>query len=1004
MSLRAAVLLLLAATAVSARRLPIQVFTSAQGLPRNSVGCLVSGPNGMLWICTSEGLVRFDGTRFRVFGLSEGLPSRRIFDFIPSRKGGFWVVTGAGLCRITAGARIGDRCRPLRVDQPEGEFSSDGLVESAGGETWVATSRALFRVSADGRALERMAFQLRAEEVVNSLAEGPSGDLLVATNQAIYDWRPGSPPRDIAGRGGEQVLLISPDEIWVVGHGFYRILFKRGQPFVENPREPVFQSFETILRRKDRSIWAAGRVDLASPGLWRLETGADGSPRVVETYTQAEGLPPATIYGLSEDAYGNLWGATEGSGIFRIADSGFVSYDGKDGLGTARIGGIFEDPSGRLAVQAPHPQGFGLLLRNGDHFQLSSLRLPPNQKYFGWGWNQITVAAHDGEWWWAAGAALLRFPKTARVEDLAHTTPIAYDVHSPLGCRDVFRAMEDSSGDLWISCLGPNTLTRWERSSGRFHRWSAADGWPEPDTANVIREGPAGTLWIGGNNNAVRFRHGRFEAFPLAPGQMNVVIRDLLIDHAGRVWIATWRAGLFRCDNPGGARPVFRAYTVQEGLSSNAVGSVTEDRAGFIYVGTARGVDRIDPRVPLESRRIRHFTVSDGLPDSEQNVAYCDRQGHVWFGSLHGLSEFDPTKAAPLAPPKVYVTRVRVRGEEFPLPWEGARWLSLNLSANRNQIEIEYAGLDLRAANSLRYQYRLGPDSQWSDPGEQLSVNYATLPRGSLRFEVRAVDADGQVSPQNAGVELFVESPVWLQWWFLVAVAGVLAAVVIWVYNYRVRHLLAIERLRTRIATDLHDDMGASLSQISILSELARKRSAPEVLADIADIARRMAEDMSDIVWAISPKHDRFDGLVHRMRRFADDTLNGRNIALRFETAGVAGHSEVPLEIRRPLYLVFKEAVNNVARHSAASQAVVRLEQDSASLKLAVEDDGRGFDPQLAYEGEGLTSIARRIRDIGGSAHWDSHPGAGTRFTAILPLNSRTSPHKRGARFVGSGS
>ena len=175
------------------------------------------------------------------------------------------------------------------------------------------------------------------------------------------------------------------------------------------------------------------------------------------------------------------------------------------------------------------------------------------------------------------------------------------------------------------------------------------------------------------------------------------------------------------------------------------------------------------------------------------------------------------------------------------------------------------------------------------------------------------------------------------------------------------------------------------------------------MLADIAEIARGMVAEMSDIVWAISPKHDRFEGLVHRMRRFADDTLGGRNISLSFETARVAGDSTIPLEIRRPLYLVFKEAVNNVARHSGATRAAVRLEQDGPYLKLAVEDDGRGFDPARRYEGEGLVSITRRVRDIGGSAQWDSRPGAGTRFTAILPLRSRGAPHRLGGRWGGNG-
>ena len=213
-------------------------------------------------------------------------------------------------------------------------------------------------------------------------------------------------------------------------------------------------------------------------------------------------------------------------------------------------------------------------------------------------------------------------------------------------------------------------------------------------------------------------------------------------------------------------------------------------------------------------------------------------------------------------------------------------------------------------------------------------------------------------------------------------------------YDYRVRHLVAMERLRTRIATDLHDDIGASLTQISILSELARRGSAPQVLSDIANIARGLVSDMSDIVWAVNPRHDRFEGLVNRMRRFANDVLGGADIDLKFETEGLPENVPVPLDARRPLYLVLKEAVNNVARHSGAHNATIRLDVREGNLRLQVTDDGRGFDATASYPGEGLVSVARRLREIGGTANWDSLPAGGTRFTAVFPIPGRTGLHE----------
>lgn len=982
---RASALLLLAPLAGSillARQLPVRMFTMGQGLPRNAVNCLVPGATGMLWVCTSEGLARFDGYQFRLFGPEHGLPDRRITDLVPSRDGGFWVIAESGVCRLKPDAMVGDRCEVLAVDQPAGFFGT--LLESRSGQTWVASTRALYRLSADGRRLERTDFEI--PRPIISLADGANGGLLVGSDYALYHYRPGQPLRVLSEGMGN---IGIQDMLWIDGQlllattvGLYRM------PAGSTRLEEVSDGHavvDTLLRRHDGSVWAA-----ASTGLWRLSVAPDGRVTIAERFTERDGLPSDRLVVITEDRQGNLWGSTDAEGIFRIANSGLVYYNERDGIDTPRIASIFEDRLGRLCVMAGADQQPALFVRDGDRFRRAFIRYPFPIHYWGWGWNQLGFQAQNREWWFPTGQGVLRYPPHDRAEDLAQS-PIktVYDGKSALGCDDIFRLFEDSSGDVWVSCwgAGETRLARWDHRTGAFRQWTEADGWlHENDIAVAIRESAPGQFWIADTESVFRFRESRFERFSLREG-LPAMVRDLHIDRAGRIWVATVRGGLYRCDNPGDAKPVFRSYTVAEGLSSDSVRSVTEDDAGLIYAGTVRGVDRIDPAAPIEAHRIHHLTFADGLPESENNIAYRDRRGHLWFGSLRGLAEFNPAQTTRAAPPPVYLTRVRVRGQDVPLPWEGASKMSLRLASNRNQIEIEYASVNLQSVASLRYQYRLGGiDSRWSEPVQDRSVNYASLPSGSFGFEVRAVDADGRISHQTAALNLFVEAPVWRRWWFLLGALLLATCIAAAVYNYRVRQLLAIERLRTRIATDLHDDIGASLSQISILSELARRGTAPHLLSDIAETARAMVQDMSDIVWAVNPRHDHFEALAHRMRRFASDTLGGADIDLSFETAGLTADSLAPLEARRPLFLVFKEAVNNTARHSHASRATIRLELTGSALKLTVEDDGRGFDPHRSYDGEGLASIARRMRAAGGTAVWESASGQGTRFTATLPL------------------
>jgi signal transduction histidine kinase/ligand-binding sensor domain-containing protein len=988
-----ALALLTTALGLWAHRLPIQVYTTAQGLPRNSVACLVPDRNGLLWVCSSEGLARFDGSEFRTFGRDQGLPSSLVLDFLVSAKGGYWVVTHAGVCRLPPGSKIGNPCRLLEMDRQEGEFQTDSMVESPDGRIWVATNVALYRSSADSRKLERTTFPASASEI-DELGLTPDGQLLVTTARGVYisdsdGYRNLSGPA-MSDCGFGQVQMTDAGEIWVVGScGVYRISgWQAGQtPRMDRLIPPDTNSVGQILIRHDHSIWVA-----APPGLRHYQVQPGGSLLELERFSTAEGLPYRWITHLTEDSQGNLWGATEGLGIFRILATGFRVFDSEDGLGSGRVSSIFEGVNGDLCVTTSLELGLApeshLRVKNGDHFERVDFARDAHFHDWGWGWNQIALQARSGEWWFQSDRGLYRYPQTKTPSELRGLAPKAfYDVGSPLGESAIFRVFEDSRGDLWIGAQSPDrTLIRWQRSTGQFRHWTPAEGWPADTGALAIRESAGGAVWIGTDSNLLRFRDGKFDKYTMASGPV-LVVRDMYFDRAGSLWVASARNGVYRCDNPDAPTPVFRNYGAHDGLSSESTRSITEDDRGLIYVGTVRAVDRIDPRAPIGGANILHFTAADGLPEADQNVAYRDRRGHLWFGTLKGLAEYDPTQATERSIPRVYIRRVRVRGEDVPLPWEGTQSFSIELPSDKNQVEIEYAGIDLRSVASVRYQYRLsGVDADWSVPSPRFSVNYANMPAGERVFEVRAVGFDGVVGNGFATVRMALQAPLWRRAWFLALASLVLVSTGYWLYSYRVGYLLAMERLRTRIATDLHDDIGASLTQISVLTEIGGRDPSRGVLGEVAVISRDMVDEMSDIVWAVSPRHDRFDSIVHRMRRFAEDAMADGELV--FDASGLSPDLPLPLELRRSLYLVFKEAVNNVARHSDATRMVVRIATQDGLIELFVEDNGRGFDTNVRSQGEGLASIRRRLKEVHGTATWDTAPGSGTRFQAKLPLRS----------------
>jgi two-component sensor histidine kinase len=440
---------------------------------------------------------------------------------------------------------------------------------------------------------------------------------------------------------------------------------------------------------------------------------------------------------------------------------------------------------------------------------------------------------------------------------------------------------------------------------------------------------------------------------------------------------------------------------VKEGLSSDQITCITEDQWGRIYIGTGIGIDRLDP----ETGRIKRFTMADGLPNGFVNVAYRDRNNTLWFGTLQGLSRFLPSLDGPSDAPPILIQQLRVAGTDLPISELGETQLgNLQFDANKNQVEIKFVSLGFRSGDVLRYQFMLeGADRDWSAPANQRYVNYANLKPGSYRFRVRAVNADGVVSSEPAWVAFTIVPPVWQRWWFIGLLVLAIVGITHLIYRYHTRRLIELERVRTRIATDLHDDIGASLSKIAILSdvagqELSTMRDSPVAapLAQIADTSRDCVDAMSDIVWAVNPQRDHLSDLTHRMRRFAEDLLDAKDIDFTIRSS--LDDKDVPLgaDLRREVYLIFKECINNLVKHSGCTKAAVVFSVSGPWLVVSITDNGKGFEPASngsspGMGGHGLSSMQRRANALGGSLHIDSAVSRGTNVTLKVPLRQGSS-------------
>jgi signal transduction histidine kinase len=451
-------------------------------------------------------------------------------------------------------------------------------------------------------------------------------------------------------------------------------------------------------------------------------------------------------------------------------------------------------------------------------------------------------------------------------------------------------------------------------------------------------------------------------------------------------------------DDPAAPTLAARTVDLESGAITASALCLTADAAGLIWVGTTRGVVRLEP----STGRQAHFTTADGLANNLVTSAARDAAGALWFGTPEGVARLAAAPGAAFATPRAVIAAFRVNGVDRPVPELGTTGLTgITLAPDENRVRIDFASPSFAPGGRVLFQTRLdGLDTQWSASTADPTVRYLGLAAGSYRLSVRALAPDGSPGPE-ATASFRVRPPFWRRWEFLLSVLAVVAAAAFLVHRQGVKQAVAVERVRTRLATDLHDDVGSSLARISILSEVGRRDLDPggetaRLFGEIGETSRGVIDALGDAIWSIDPRHDDLQSLADRLRHFATDLLEGRGIACRIEIPAGAAAVDLPAEPRRHLFLLLKEAVTNAARHSGARAVTIAFGLEGRSLSVEVADDGAGFDPAAGRdlsepEGRGLENMGARARALGGALSVASSPGGGTRLTVSglpLPLTS----------------
>ncbi|HWA27417.1 MAG TPA: two-component regulator propeller domain-containing protein [Lacunisphaera sp.] len=964
------------------------------GLPSDELTAVLQDRRGFLWIATSNGLARFDGVAFEptevpAGGIPRGLalapdgaanaPGSLVlpgagaaaereagsfvlrggtFHFKPEpelagrnpqtvfagRDGTVWIgcEDGTVLRRRGAETQLFDPPATLEGKKPPA-FAMD-----AQGQVWILRGNRLARVQ--GNQLVEISFPAPEPEL--RIASSATGGIWVFTRTTLLRW---------TGNALQEALRL-PD--------------LRGAHYVQ-----------AVLEDSHGYLWVGTR----SQGLCRI-IGQD----LLRVPTSNE-----NVTALCEDTDGNLWAATDGGGLSRLRAKAHRLIDEGSGLTDNFTYTVAEDTAGAV----------WLANRDGGMVRIANGKLDPISTRLGWRpfSAKSVYPSPDGKVWMTGGLGVFR-------ADAAHPEAVTRvpELNQLRNVRSTFVAR---NGDYWLAAEN-DRVVRWRQ--GALTSFGPEEGFDAREVRSFA-EDAAGRIWVGAAAGRLhRFTGERIERLSFPNADSSGSLQVIRFEPDGTMLLGTTRRGVFIF--PGGdlARP--RNLDTSRGLASNNITQILDDDHARTWFAARTGIFWV------HASQLREFAAGgienvhsillgqdDDLPYLSclglfQPAAWKASDGILWFATRHGMLRTDPAlvSSGNGTPPPVEINSLSLDGRNHALAPD------LAIGPEVRRIQLRLSALNLSAPESVQIQYRLeGFDSDWLILERSRLVTYPRLPPGHYVFHARTSNGSGAWSGQPPLLALHV-IPAWWQtpWAQMGGVAVLVALVGVGVRTWSHRRLRRrlersesarlVEHERARIARNIHDDLGASLTRISLLTQAAQQENTAHspTLDKIYEATRAITRSMDEIVWAVNPQQDNIESLVYYLGNFAPNFLGAANIRCRLESPSTLPDTPLTSQIRHHLYLCCKETLHNVVKHAAATEVVIRISAGQGVLAIAIADNGRGLtatngatpDALRADPGHGLANLRQRMAEIRGTCEFAASPGGGTTVTFTVPLAATFPP------------
>jgi signal transduction histidine kinase/ligand-binding sensor domain-containing protein len=1019
------------------------------------VNCLAQTPDGYLWIGTrSGGLARFDGTRFVTFN-PQSSPELKDVEFetlsVDSR-GALWITAGNesmtsvanGKFRLVREPTVPPRWHPLQ------------LVAEASNAVYLASFHpSVFRVPRDGAVNEAERIDLNPAPLVPlppAFITVPDGGLWYITDShqvARLDLStPGSRQSVVFSFSSPVQALVkdSAGQLWLASEEQFGVITSTGFTNRAPTNGPAPSRVRQMIPTSDGGLWIWAGSQLrkmrdrqwtvsatqfrpngdnqplrffadSENGLWAIEYGAglwhvhpDGTAALL---TPGAGLPSKFITCWLEDNEGNIWIGTKEAGLARIRRRQFREFTAADGIPGDVAQSVCEDAQGVIWVGTATG---GLARKVGDRFV--SIPPTPNPDPL---LESVTVCpdATNGIWIGTLQGSVFRCVNDA-VRCLNNEVSWTFPLER-LRDHVANAIMQDSSGRVWFA----NGSGAYYFQDGKLTMFGSEHGFVDNIGVRALAEGPRGTLWFGTEPGDLwRIVNDVPTRFHPPTEWPNARVSALLPDEDGSVWIGTLGGGLLHFE-----AGTFTRITTRRGLPDNSITQLLDDGAGNLWAGTYAGLFHAAKQnlKKLAAGAVEEIPFSlhgrfDGLPAQGysgwfQPSCWRSRDGHLWFTTVKGLVAVNPRDiVVNRRPPPVLVEEMRVDGESRDLSSiANDEKHFLRIGPGRHYVEFRFTGINFTAPDTVRFKWQLeGAERNWRESTSQRTVAYGPLLPGDYRFRVLAANSDGIWNETGASVAFTVLPFFWETWWFktLLTTAACGALVLAVTLKLRRRHRFELERLergnemereRTRIAQDMHDEIGSKLARISFLSETAKGEAensnpADSVMDSLSKTARDLLLSLDRMVWAVNPRNDSLEELSGYLNRYASEYFQSTSIECRLSFPKNLPAIQLSAETRHNIFLAFEEALTNTLKHSGATQVGAELTCENGSIEICIADNGCGFDiaaqaaatkNREANEHLGLSGMYQRLSSIGGKCEITRSLDGGTRVKFILPLSKR---------------